>query len=1739
MAEPNINPIVPEIQEYISNDILPMEEYQPMIPITSIPEEEQKSTNLESMLFNAAATMPKSVDPTVARVNTPVMTDILPSLRYNDPNLGYTPFDPNLEDKYAREHYIQNAMNNFVGFGTKYLSSYLSALSFIPTAIASLSQPSGEKLNFLLGDNPFSEAMEKWNRSVEENLPVYRTNNEEEHPVLKYFMIGDPVTAMNAWGSLGNQLGFTLGAVSGALTETAIITALTGGVGFFPALAKNVGMFALNIGRLGRLVGLAPKSLKAMEGFLTVGKTLRITQATGNVTADIVTQTKNMNALKRIIQGGSTFNKIRDRATYELGLITSAYGEGIFERGQVYHDSRTQMLDEYFEKHGKLPELEDLRDIENKSQNAANLTMYGNLAILYMSNKLNWGSLFKPTKQYIRGTAITGWGKGIARLTKQRTIQNGSFVYNVVSKTPSSALGKMYLNGERVFKGVLKRGLGESAEEGLQFITSKGTTDYAVQSFDPDNVKEATDYLKTFSNSFKDLFTTNEGLENLMGGLMGGIFGGKIMDLAMRKRSIHAKEKLEQEAKNLSATSLSNIFALNEAQNIYNQTLSNPTYKAHSGLVGKIENLAERIGLAKKHDEAIKKGDLKTAKDIRDDMAYSYWADAHYNGVIEARKEEIEAARHLEGDSFVDFWGMEHTAENVKKVNSFLDSTLEQADKISKNIDIIKGAFPGNPHNKKKNHDDWRAYEKYKIEIARVLTRAEFSRDRMLSIAKNLRKKSPLLNIDNIIQLTHNEGLNQTFDEIEQELVNLKTQIEAIKENPEDTEAVKESNRALKEKLTKYHENLSTLRDEFSEIFQEVEYEEEGAKKKYRKLRSSSYVSRKHMDILKKLIDLRSGPSMEDSEYMKTVNVNNNLSNILAEASNETFGVQKHLTDEELADFLQSAQDLYQLSEDQLHFQRLYNYLISKQGETSFMKKIREAQEEFAKKIEIGEDGSIKIKTEEHEEKVEEIKKEEYGKVEIPDDVSEEEAEIVKSAVEKDEAEWTEEEKEMVKKYKDLYEKYQEAKERIRELIDELNRKSFEAAFKDFSEKTGLKVDDKTQELFYNGISPDHLLSSLFYNPYESSSKYPSMPQMEVNMFEALFNSPLHQLLGSLSFQISVRPTMEFPSEMTAEERAIVRNAAYVTPDLYTDEQKVVDSKYPGVIDKYREAGKNFNVISHFDKKGKATNTKLYRRDSIEVIQVFYKGKPIGEMRQPESLYIKDEKGNFVRIVDNEGNLLIDKDSFTDLTGNREEAFESFKDEIESYSKAYTTLFNEIEGGKKPNGNDISHLFSFVLDGGSLAINHKTQIVSDATLSESDIKKTAIFELVRIKDSEGNVIKVEIDKDSLVNLGLEQETIDKLLTSIEKPEIQEALLKVAKGSKSPEVLMAVVPVYGMITANSFIRARRIDPNEGVTRDNIKISAPGIPFIRYSLSLRSKANNEGNKKNTTTATKGSATPTESIPAKRVLPKTLKKKDKVEIKVNDTTYTVEFEDDLDRALYDISRGTKSKTRFDLVRQWLKDIEGVELTDEQIKTRASVLSKMLERILSSSSETEVKIAEGLQKASDIFSSPVTIKEDSDLSSQDPRVVAAVKEKANKEDPTYDALETAIQKAGYNIVYEETDEPVKNPQPYTVYINNNSIYVYGSTNKVGDEVYMTTDTNKDGNVQNVYNLYIAYQRLLKEKPKVAVNENTFINISDLKEGDAVVDKNTKKTVKEIKFVEDKKNPSKSKYVITFEGFK
>jgi len=573
------------------------------------------------------------------------------------------------------------------------------------------------------GPDSYEAAIDDWTKNLEDYFPNYYTRKEKENPYLAIvpFMPG----SANFWGDkIIKNLGFTAGAIGGALVQDAIIGAATEGIGAAPLVASQLGKASL---WLNKLYAGSTKVDKVLDLAKTVGKTEQ--------------QILNIKRLGEIAAGTKVTNGFR----YGMGIYGSSRTEAAIEARDGYRQVKDELIKEYKSQNpGKEPISSDLEEIEKYATDAMNTRFGINMALLTVSNAVQFGNLFK---------SFTSAQKGISgQLTRDIDevgkigLKEGSL--DLFERKGAQTLsGKIWESVQPKLPNILSEGV---YEEGGQYAAEKGTYDYFTRKYKnlsnplyKDNWSTTVEAVNSTVKGLKDQFGTDEGLENMIVGAISAMISGGIMSKIDTVRGQGSDERLQSSI------------------NILNQ------YGLTGVLSSNFENTLNSAGIAKEMDEAVKANDVFKYKNLKNDMFINFVQSRIPSGMHDVTIEQLRMLKDLDKAEFEKSFGMDFNSSNKSTVNEYVDSLIDEANQIKKISDSIDFTFK-NPFKKIDNPTTteegietsrFNDFNKWKAELTFLAAKIPHVNNRLDSIQQSVNSISPIVTNDLLSQLTNKESL--------------------------------------------------------------------------------------------------------------------------------------------------------------------------------------------------------------------------------------------------------------------------------------------------------------------------------------------------------------------------------------------------------------------------------------------------------------------------------------------------------------------------------------------------------------------------------------------------------------------------------------------------------------------------------------------------------------------------------------------------------------------------------------------------------------------------------------------------------------------------------------------------------------------------------------------------------------------------------------------------------------------
>jgi len=708
-------------------------------------------------------------------LSTPYYTNQKVAERYsNNESGGYHPYDMNLENWYGEnQSWLNQWGNRFAKLGTKALGSFANSMMDIPNMISAVGAGKLDKMWDNTTNNWATDLMD-WS---EKNLPNYETNWEREHPFANLTpFIGN---SGNGWGKVLENLGFTIGAVGGAVAEDLIVGAMTGGVGEVPVAAMQINKAVY---KLGKLINLGEDTL-------------------GGLKASIKSADDIVKGLKGIDRLNYAFRK----GLWGANMITSGIGEAAFEAIDSYRALNKDLQQQFYEENGRIPTYEENQKIDRNNRAAGNTRFLMNSALLAVTNSIQWGNMLRPlaaTKDLIEAEAKQG---------VQIALKEGSIdLFEAVDKGSKLAKWGRAIANSKVGSAFIESG-SEMFEEGSQYWIEKGVNDFYKRKYNHPDITTTNNFIKSFGTGMAETLGTSEGWENSVYGLLGGAMYKGVEGAYYKLRGVDVhpdyKKQINNVLEGLNTNTLSGIF-----ENKYGESV-------------------EAISIQKDLQKAAADGNVFAYKNYKHDQFVSFVISGIKQNKFETRMEQLQELKKLDNDEFKKTFGITASDENKKSVSDYVDAMVRNAEYINDvhkrvsrtfvNPFTLKGT--GNYKNKEEKQKQdiingkYAAYEEAKEDLVRTMSLSRDSANRTKALREQLSLRGGIgFPVEEAIQMVSEDGLKELKKKYKEQLAILnslaKTQL-----TPDQVKSIKEEMSDIKRKFSQ-NKNISP------EIYEKAEF---------------------------------------------------------------------------------------------------------------------------------------------------------------------------------------------------------------------------------------------------------------------------------------------------------------------------------------------------------------------------------------------------------------------------------------------------------------------------------------------------------------------------------------------------------------------------------------------------------------------------------------------------------------------------------------------------------------------------------------------------------------------------------------------------------------------------------------------------------------------------------------------------------------------------------------------------
>lgn len=629
---------------------------------------------------------------------------------------------------------LEQLGNGLVKMGAFALGTFGQSFATIPNTFSAIKNG---KFSELSNPDGYEATIDNWTKNLEDYFPNYVTRYEQSRGLATAI----PFTygSANFWGDkILKNTGFMVGAIGGALVQDAIIGAATEGIGAVPLVAAQLGKASLYLNKL-------------FTGTNRVDKVLDLARAAG----------KSEQALLNIERLGqlAAAQKLNSGFRYTMSVYGSARTEAAIEARESYETISKQLIEDYTLEKGFAPTGQDLQEIENYATDAMNTRFGINMALLTVSNAVQFDNLFKT---------FTSAQKGITSSTVRNFEDAGKLGLKEGSldvferKVPATFTGKVWDIAKPRAANIITEGV---YEEGGQFATQVGVEDYYTRKY---KNKESWNFVKEAMTSttkgMAEQFGSSEGIESMIVGGITAALTGEAMSLVDRAKGRGKNKRLES------------------AINIMNQ------YGMTGILSEKYQDTSRGLEIARQMQDAVASNNIFKYKNLKSDMLFNFVKSRLPIGMHDVTIEQLNMLKELPKEEFEKTFGMDFSTSNKETVAQYVDSIIAKVNQIKDTVDGVNSMF-NNPYRRivdpktdeeKLENAKYTTFENFKTDVSALSVIQQDVDSRLFDIQTSVSQVNPLVSNDLISTLTNSKGIKELSDSYEQKANSLSESLTTI-----------------------------------------------------------------------------------------------------------------------------------------------------------------------------------------------------------------------------------------------------------------------------------------------------------------------------------------------------------------------------------------------------------------------------------------------------------------------------------------------------------------------------------------------------------------------------------------------------------------------------------------------------------------------------------------------------------------------------------------------------------------------------------------------------------------------------------------------------------------------------------------------------------------------------------------------------------------------------------------------
>lgn len=647
----------------------------------------------------------------------------------------YSNWNPNIDNEEVaatKQPWYDKWANGLVKMGATAIGTFAQSLMTLPDTVNAVSNGSIDKAY----QSDFENNVDGWLKNIEDQFPNYYSKWEQSHPFLSALPF--PGGFSNFWSDkVVKNLGFTLGAIGGAVFQDTLVGLATEGLGEIPLIGNQIGKAALwfnkifsNETKLGEFLGAAKPGL-----LTTLKNAAEATPASQQALFDL-------KELATIAAG----KKVSSASRFAINLYGAARTEAGFEARDGFNTVKQDLIDRFKLQNQRDPTADETTDIEKYATAGANVRFGVNMALLTLSDAIQFDNILKPFSAAKHG--ITGsLQKALENKGAELTLKEGTIDTFERKAGATTVRGKIWEKIKPMIPNILAEGV---YEEGGQYAAQVATQNYYERKYfndkgvpfrgdkTPWSPSSVLNVLHSTMQGLSGEFGTSEGWENIvLGGLTAILTGGVE----------HWYDKVK-----------------GHSENSTNATLALLNNNSITGLLQNMYgNATKSAGAMKQMQAAAKSGDLFTFNNHQSDLFTNFILSHLQGNRFDVAVEKLNIAKDLPQAEFEKAFGIDKSTDTKQTVSTYIDNLKERAQAIKNNYDAINQVFE-NPYkfNRKAKNEDGilendkhTKFEEWKATLLEHTSNIDDSNRRIASIQEKAQKVNPAITRDTLEELTH------------------------------------------------------------------------------------------------------------------------------------------------------------------------------------------------------------------------------------------------------------------------------------------------------------------------------------------------------------------------------------------------------------------------------------------------------------------------------------------------------------------------------------------------------------------------------------------------------------------------------------------------------------------------------------------------------------------------------------------------------------------------------------------------------------------------------------------------------------------------------------------------------------------------------------------------------------------------------------------------------------------------